>query len=212
MSLLAATVGWSADALHGAAGVEGPGDRARAEVVLVARDASGETWRARTVVRGCGAPSTIDEQVVLGPDGRLLHGFVQVAAAQGAAVSRRWYDPAIATVIVEEDGSVVRLPTPNDVPWILETVGPCGAPVVTPLGAWATYRATAGAPVVRVVNAVSSRRVPADQVLVATERGPLVISGEAAVQVDARFGVIAAEGSAVTSRTPADPKDQPDAL
>lgn len=211
VSVLAASVAWSGDVVHGAAGPEGRSDRERAQVVLVARDARGETWRARTVVRGCGAPSTIDEQLVLGPDGRLLRGFVQVAAAQGA-VSRRWYEPATATIIVEEDGAVVRRPTANDVPWIYETLGPCGVPVVTPLGAWATYRATAGAPVVRVVSTASSRRVPSDQILVATERGPLVVSGEAAAEVDARFGVIATAASDVTSLTPADPKDPSDAL
>jgi hypothetical protein len=205
MSVLLASAAWSPGALRG----EGRSNRARTDVVLVARDADGgETWRARTEIRDGGSPSIVDEQVVLGPNGQLLHGFVQVAPARGAVV-RRWYEPTIATVIVEEGGATARLATPNDVPWIYETIGPSGTPVVTPLGTWATYRAAANAPVVRVVGPASSRRVPSDQLLVATERGPVVVNGIVALELDPRFGATARD---VTSSTPGDLTSRRDSL
>ena len=189
LSALLASAAWSSGPER-----EGPvlarrGGADHAEIVLVARDADGETWRARTVVTAGGARTTIDEQVVLAPDGWLRHGFVRIAPSAGAMV-RRWYEPAIATVIVEEDGVAVRYPTPDDAPWVHEPVTVAGVPIVTRLSAWSTYRAATGAPLVRVVGAAASQRIPSDQLLVATELGPRVVAGEAAVALDPRFGLL----------------------
>ena len=194
MSALLASAAWSSGAEHGGSALARPAGADHAEIVLVARGADGETWRARTVVTARGVRSTIDEQVVLAPDGRLLHGFVELAT-RGRAVTRRWYEPALAAVIVEEDGIVAREAVPDDAPWVVEppTVG--GAPALTMLGAWATYRATAGAPLVRVVGPGASHRVPSDQLVVATERGPLVVAGDAAASLDARFFSVRLEGA-----------------
>lgn len=199
MSALLASAAWSSGAERGGAAPARRDAGDHAEIVLVARDAEGETWRARTVATAGGTRSTIDEQVVLAPDGRLLRGFVQVAPAAGAMI-RRWYEPAIATVVVEEDGEIVRYAAPNDVPWVYEPAAAGGAPIVTRLSAWATYRATAGAPVVRIVGAGASRRVPSDQLLVATERGPMVVIGDAAAVLDARFGPLSGSWSATARR------------
>lgn len=194
ISVLLASAAWSSDAERGGPALARAGGADRAEIVLVARDEGGETWRARTVVTAGGTRSTIDEQVVLAPDGRLRHGFVQIAPAAGAVI-RRWYEPAMATVIVEEDGVVARQAVPNDAPWIYEALAAGGAPIVTRLGAWATYRAASNVPIVRVVGAAASHRMPSDQLLVATERGPMLVTSDAAAALDARFFSLRLEGA-----------------
>jgi hypothetical protein len=189
MSALFASAAWTSGAEQAGPAPAGRGGGDHAEIVLVARGADGETWRARTVVTARGVRSTIDEQVVLAPDGRLLHGFLQLAVP-GRAVTRRWYEPALAAVIVEEDGVVARESVPDDAPWVVEPLTVGGAPALTRLGAWATYRATTASPATTsapLVRVVGRGRVPSDQLVVATERGPLVVAGDAAAPLDARF-------------------------
>ncbi len=203
VSALLASAAWPSEDERGGPALARRAAAERTEIMLVARDAEGETWRARTVVAAAGTRATIDEQMVFAPDGRLLHGFVQVAPAAGAVV-RHWYEPALATVIVEEDGIVSRHAAPNDAPWIHEPIALAvgGAPIMTRLGAWATYRAASGAAVVRVVGPAASRRVLSDQLLVATERGPLVVTGDGTAALDARFGALSSEVTPGRSGSP----------
>ncbi len=160
---------------------------ARADVKLVVRDETGETWRGKTVLPSNGTWVTVDEEVTLDASGRLLHAFTRVTD-EGGIPESTWVERGTDTVTIERGPEVRRFHPPVDRPWIYAAVhGSDGAHIATPLCAWTTYRVAAKESNVRLVEGRTSSVVPSDQLVVDTENGTTLAIGEDGVDVDARF-------------------------
>lgn len=159
---------------------------ARADVKLVSRDHTGETWRGKTVLPHGDTWVTVDEEVTLDARGHLVHAFTRVREDGGLAEST-WIERATDTVTIERGEDVRRFHPPTDRAWTYAAVSSHGAHIATPLCAWAAYRATEGAEMVRLVEGGTSTVLPADQLVVDTENGSTVAMGDEGVDVDARF-------------------------
>ncbi len=162
-----------------------PGSEARREAQL-----SGETWHAdtRAPVPSGGrlAWISIEEDVRLDSQGRLVHAETRARDDVSSPEVKVTFDPPSRTVVVERAGRRVAWQVPGDEPWILAPVqGPAGEVVPTPLVAWSTYQATRNNEWVRLVLPLEQRSyvVPRDQYVV----DQTVIVGDQAVDVDEHF-------------------------
>lgn len=151
---------------------------------------SGETWRASTKLRDNSRSRvtwvTIDEEVRLDSTGRLLYAQTHSRDDVGTPEVRVTFDASAHNVVVERGGRRVEWKVPGEQPWILAPVrSPAGDPIVTPLVAWTTYRATHNSEWVRLIRPLDQQThvVPRDQYVV----GSTVLVGDQAVEVDERF-------------------------
>jgi hypothetical protein len=161
-----------------------PGTAERGEHgVPIACDTGGEHCHASTLVQSGGRWLELTEDVTFDAAGLLVHAETRAGDLQVV------YDRPASTVVVTAGGrSTVTRVAEGPRPWTYGAVE-CGGrgAVPTRLSTWVTYRAGRAAPAVRVLDAGrgASFVVPSDQLVVDTERGPVIVSGEEAVTLRA---------------------------
>ncbi len=162
-----------------------PGSEARLETEF-----PGESWHAdtRAPVPSGGrlAWISIEENVRLDSQGRLVHAETRSRDDAHSPEVKVTFDPPSRTVVVERAGRRIEWQVPGDEPWVLAPAkGPAGEVVPTPLVAWSTYRATRNHAWLRLVMPLEQRShvVPRDQYVV----DQTVIVGDQAVDVDEHF-------------------------
>ena len=162
-----------------------PGSDVRLEPQL-----PGESWHASTKapvsIAGRLTWLSIEEEVRLDPEGRLVHAETRSGDDARTPEMKVTFDRPSHKVVVERAGRLLEWEVPGDEPWILApATGPAGGVVPTPLIAWTTYRATRNSEWVRLVLPLEQKSyvVPRDQYVI----DQTVIVGDQAVEVDEHF-------------------------
>lgn len=167
--------------------VESPGS----SVAHVTRGArGGERWASTTAIPLESGNLQVDEVFDLNRQGFMTKGYIRIRDPQGSWNREVWFDPMGGSVVIRAGNDTRRFSAPPDSAWILAPLeGPGGRPLVTPLGAWITHRATMESSVVRLVDVTgaNSNLVPSEQWSFPTDSGTTVIVGNSGADVDAQF-------------------------
>jgi len=139
------------------------------------------------IVSSQGRTTHIEERARLDSSGRLSWAEISGAGVGTSALDRVIFDAAAGLVRIDRAGQTLEWEVPTGEPWAYPApLDQEGRPVVTPVTAWITLRATLASPDVRVLypDAQRTEVVPRDQLAVPTELGTTVIIGDDGADMD----------------------------